>query len=166
MCGIAGIVRWDGRPVFEDDVRGMCSFMVHRGPDEEGVYLAPGVGLGMRRLSIIDLGGGQQPVSNEDRSVWVVFNGEIYNYRELQRQLTRAGHRLRTASDTETIVHLYEDFGPRCVEHLRGMFAFAIWDTRKRQLLLARDRMGIKPLYYAELDGGLAFASELKPILQ
>ena len=166
MCGIAGIVRWDGRPVFEDDVRGMCSFMVHRGPDEEGVYLAPGVGLGMRRLSIIDLGGGQQPVSNENRSVWVVFNGEIYNYRELQRQLTRAGHRLRTASDTETIVHLYEDFGPRCVEHLRGMFAFAVWDTRKRQLLLARDRMGIKPLYYAELDGGLAFASELKPILQ
>src|SRR5439155_1619572 len=144
----------------------MCQMLVHRGPDEEGVYLAPGVGLGMRRLSIIDLGGGQQPVSNENRSVWVVFNGEIYNYRELQHQLTRAGHRLRTASDTETIVHLYEDFGPRCVEHLRGMFAFAVWDTRKRQLLLARDRMGIKPLYYAELDGGLAFASELKPILQ
>jgi asparagine synthase (glutamine-hydrolysing) len=166
MCGIAGIVRWDGHPVLEDDIRGMCRMMIHRGPDEEGVYLAPGVALGMRRLSIIDLDSGQQPVSNEDGSVWVVFNGEIYNYRELRRQLMRRGHTLRTSSDTETIVHLYEDFGPRCVDHLRGMFSFAIWDTRQRQLLIARDRLGIKPLYYAELDGGIAFASELKPILQ
>ncbi len=140
--------------------------MVHRGPDEEGVFLAPGVGMGMRRLSIIDLEGGQQPVSNEDGSVWVVFNGEIYNYAELRGMLTRRGHVLRSESDTETIVHLYEDFGPRCVDHLRGMFAFAIWDGRRRELLLARDRLGIKPLYYAELDGGIAFASELKPILQ
>jgi asparagine synthase (glutamine-hydrolysing) len=166
VCGIAGIVRWDGEPVLEDDIRGMCRMMTHRGPDEEGVYLASGVALGMRRLSIIDLGTGQQPVSNEDGSVWVVFNGEIYNYRELRQQLMRRGHVLRSASDTETIVHLYEDFGPRCVDHLRGMFTFAIWDTRKRQLVIARDRLGIKPLYYAELDGGIAFASELKPILQ
>jgi asparagine synthase (glutamine-hydrolysing) len=166
MCGIAGLVRFDGQPVLETDVRSMCRVMVHRGPDEEGVFLGPGVGMGMRRLSIIDLSGGQQPVANEDGSIWVVFNGEIYNYPELREQLTRNGHVLRSESDTETIVHLYEDFGPRCVDHLRGMFAFAVWDTRRRELLLARDRLGIKPLYYAELDGGIAFASELKPILQ
>jgi asparagine synthase (glutamine-hydrolysing) len=166
MCGIAGLVRFDGQPVLETDVRSMCHVMIHRGPDEEGVFLGAGVGMGMRRLSIIDLSGGQQPVSNEDGSIWVVFNGEIYNYPELREQLTRNGHVLRSESDTETIVHLYEDFGPRCVDHLRGMFAFAIWDTRRRELLLARDRLGIKPLYYAELDGGIAFASELKPILQ
>jgi asparagine synthase (glutamine-hydrolysing) len=140
--------------------------MVHRGPDEEGVYLGAGVGLGMRRLSIIDLERGQQPISNEDGSIWVVFNGEIYNHKELRRQLTRNGHTFRTASDTETIVHLYEELGARAVERLRGMFAFALWDTRRRQLLLARDRLGIKPLYYADLDDGVVFASELKPILQ
>jgi asparagine synthase (glutamine-hydrolysing) len=166
VCGIAGIVRWDGRPVLEDEVRAMCQSMVHRGPDEEGVYLGAGVGLGMRRLSIIDLEGGQQPISNEDGSIWVVFNGEIYNHRELRRQLTHNGHTFRTASDTETIVHLYEDLGARAVERLRGMFAFALWDSRRRQLLLARDRLGIKPLYYADLDDGVVFASELKPILQ
>ena len=166
MCGIAGIVRWDGRPVLEDEVRAMCRAMVHRGPDEEGVYLGAGVGLGMRRLSIIDLEGGQQPISNEDGSIWVVFNGEIYNHRELRRQLTRDGHTFRTASDTETIVHLYEDLGARAVERLRGMFAFALWDSRRRRLLLVRDRLGIKPLYFAEVDDGIVFASELKPILQ
>ncbi|MBF8300103.1 MAG: Asparagine synthase, glutamine-hydrolyzing [Acidobacteria bacterium] len=144
----------------------MCGAMVHRGPDDEGIYLGDGVAIGMRRLSIIDLDNGHQPVSNEDGSVWIVFNGEIYNYRELRRELEGRGHTFRTASDTETIVHLYEDHGPRCVEHLRGMFAFAIWDTRTRQVLLARDRLGIKPLYYAERDGELLFASELKPILQ
>ena len=166
MCGIVGIVRWDGAPVLEHEVRGMCGAIVHRGPDEEGVYLGQGVGIGMRRLSIIDLEGGHQPISNEDRSVWIVFNGEIYNYRELRRDLERNGHTFRTDSDTETIVHLYEELGPRCVEKLRGMFAFAIWDERKRQMLLARDRLGIKPLYYATRDGELIFASELKPILQ
>ncbi len=166
MCGIAGIVRWDGRPVIEDEIRSMCGVMIHRGPDEEGVYLDGGVALGMRRLSIIDLETGQQPVSNEDRSVWVVFNGEIYNYRELRRQLERGGHVFRTSSDTEVIVHLYEDLGPRCVDALRGMFAFAVWDDRQRQLLLVRDRLGIKPLYYAEREGEIVFASELKPILQ
>jgi asparagine synthase (glutamine-hydrolysing) len=125
-------------------------------PDDEGLYLSGGVGLGMRRLSIIDLEGGHQPVANEDRSVWVVFNGEIYNYRALRRDLERRGHVFSTASDTETIVHLYEEHGVHCVDHLRGMFAIAIWDTRRRQMLLARDRLGIKPLYYAESDGELA----------
>jgi asparagine synthase (glutamine-hydrolysing) len=166
MCGIAGIVRMDGRPVLEGEIRSMCGAMAHRGPDEEGVYLGEGAGLGMRRLSIIDLENGQQPVSNEDGTVWVVFNGEIYNYRELRGLLTRRGHVFRTASDTETIVHLYEDFGPKAVGYLSGMFAFAVWDERRRQLLLARDRLGIKPLYYAEINGDLVFASELKPILQ
>ena len=166
MCGIAGIIRWDGRPVAEREIRDMCGAMVHRGPDDEGVYLADGVALGHRRLSIIDLDKGHQPVSNEDGSVWIVFNGEIYNYQELRRQLEQKGHTFRTDSDTETIVHLYEDLGPRCVDRLRGMFAFAIWDTRKRQVLLARDRLGIKPLFYAERDGELVFSSELKPILQ
>ena len=166
MCGIAGIVRFDGEPVLENEVRAMCSMLVHRGPDEEGVYLGSGVALGMRRLSIIDLDSSQQPICNEDRSVWVVFNGEIYNYQELRHLLIHRGHRLRTSGDTETIVHLYEEFGPGCVDHLRGMFSFAIWDTAQRQLLLARDRLGIKPLYYVELPHGLAFASELKPLLQ
>jgi asparagine synthase (glutamine-hydrolysing) len=165
VCGIAGIVRRDGAPVFDDEIRRMCGAMIHRGPDADGVYLGPGVGIGMRRLSIIDLDTGRQPISNEDGSVWIVFNGEIYNYRELRRDLERHGHVFRTASDTETIVHLYEDLGTQCVERLRGMFAFAIWDTRSRRLMLARDRLGIKPLYYAERDGELIFASELKPIL-
>ena len=165
MCGIVGIVRWDGAPVLEHEIRDMCGAMVHRGPDEEGVYLGSGVGIGMRRLSIIDLEGGHQPIANEDQSIWIVFNGEIYNYQELRRDLERNGHRFRTDSDTETIVHLYEELGAGCVERLRGMFAFAIWDERRRQMLLARDRLGIKPLYYAERDGELLFASELKPIL-
>ena len=166
MCGIAGIIRWDGAPVVESELRAMCRAMTHRGPDDEGVYVNGGVGLGMRRLSIIDLEGGQQPVTNEDRSVWVVFNGEIYNYRALRRDLERRGHVFTTDSDTETIVHLYEDHGPQCVDRLRGMFALAIWDAKRRQILLARDRRGIKPLYYAEQSGELLFASELKPLLQ
>lgn len=166
MCGIAGIIRWDGRQVREDEIRAMCGVIAHRGPDDEGVYVGDGVAIGMRRLSIIDLDNGFQPISNEDGTIWIVFNGEIYNYRELRRDLEKHGHVFRTASDTETIVHLYEDLGPRCVDRLRGMFAFAIWDTRKRQVLLARDRLGIKPLYYCERDGELLFSSELKPILQ
>ena len=166
MCGIAGIVRSDGRPIDTGELRDMCDVMVHRGPDDEGVHVGDGIGLAMRRLSIIDLHNGHQPVANEDESVWVVFNGEIYNYRQLRKELEGRGHRFRTSSDTETIVHLYEEFGTRAVEHLRGMFAFAVWDGRLRQLLLARDRLGIKPLYYAERDGEFVFASELKSILQ
>jgi asparagine synthase (glutamine-hydrolysing) len=166
VCGIAGILRAEGRPVLEQEIRAMCGVMVHRGPDEEGVYLADGIGLGMRRLSIIDLETGQQPVSNEDGSIWVVFNGEIYNYRELRAQLTGRGHVFGSASDTETIVHLYEEFGLSAVDHLRGMFALALWDERRRRLVLARDRMGIKPLYYAQIGADLVFASELKPFLQ
>jgi asparagine synthase (glutamine-hydrolysing) len=165
VCGIAGIINWDGRPVSDEDIRAMCGAMVHRGPDDEGVYRAGGVALGMRRLSIIDLAGGKQPVSNEDGTVTVVFNGEIYNHVELRQELEGRGHRFSTASDTETIVHLYEDLGPRCVDRLRGMFAFAVWDSRRQQVLLARDRLGIKPLYYVEHEGTLVFSSELKAIL-
>src|SRR2546428_1079894 len=166
MCGIAGIMSFNGRPVSSEERVAMCTAMFHRGPDKEGFYIGPGVGLGMRRLSIIDLQTGHQPVSNEDGTVWVVFNGEIYNFRDLRRKLEQRGHAFSTATDTEVIVHLYEEYGQHCVEHLRGMFAFALWDGRRRQLLLARDRLGIKPLYYAEVGGRLLFASELKAILQ
>lgn len=166
MCGIAGIVSLGGGPVLEQELRDMCAAIVHRGPDDEGFYFERGVGLGMRRLSIIDIGSGRQPISNEDGSIWVVFNGEIYNFQELRQQLRSRGHVFRTRSDTETIVHLYEEFGNSCVEHLRGMFAFAIWDERRRKLLIARDRLGIKPLFYCETGGRFIFASELKCILQ
>jgi len=166
MCGIAGIVSLEGKPVFERELRDMCSAIAHRGPDDEGYYFETGVGLGMRRLSIIDLASGRQPIRNEDGSVWVVFNGEIYNFRELRRELEGRGHVFATHTDTETIVHLYEEYGRHCVDHMRGMFAFALWDQRTRQLLLARDRVGIKPLYYAEIDGRILFASELKAVLQ
>src|SRR2546428_5436136 len=166
MCGIAGIMSFNGRPVSSEERVAMCTAMFHRGPDKEGFYIGPGVGLGMRRLSIIDLQTGHQPVSNEDGTVWVVFNGEIYNFRDLRRKLEQRGHAFSTATDTEVIVHLYEEYGQHCVEKLRGMFAFALWDDRSQTLLLARDRLGIKPLYYAEAGGRLLFASELKAILQ
>ncbi len=164
MCGIAGIVQWDTVPS-AGDVHAMCSTLVHRGPDDEGVFVGQHVAMGMRRLSIIDIAAGHQPLCNEDRSVWVVFNGEIYNYKELRADLERRGHRFATATDTETLVHLYEEYGPGLTDRLRGMFAFAIWDIRQQQMLLARDRLGIKPLFYAPLPGGLAFASELKALL-
>ena len=166
MCGIAGMVRWNGSPPSAREVEQMCDAIRHRGPDDQGVYADAHAAIGMRRLSIIDLANGRQPIGNEDGTIWVVFNGEIYNFEELRRPLERRGHRFRTTSDTEVIVHLYEEVGERVVEHLRGMFAIAIWDTRRRQLLLARDRLGIKPLYYARLRDGLAFASEIKSILQ
>ncbi len=166
MCGIAGIVSQDGRPVHGEEIASMCAAMVHRGPDDEGIDLSSGAGLGARRLSIIDLETGHQPVRNEDGTVRAVLNGEIYNFKELREELIRNGHRFATAGDTECIVHLYEEDGPRCVRRMRGMFAFALWDTRRRTLLLARDRLGIKPLYYAEAGGRLAFASELKVLLQ
>jgi asparagine synthase (glutamine-hydrolysing) len=165
MCGIAGIVHRDGsRPVSEFPVRAMCDAIRHRGPDDEGIWVEGRVGLGMRRLSIIDLAGGHQPIANEDGSKTIVFNGEIYNYIELRRALIAKGHKFATRSDTETIVHLYEERGPAAVESLRGMFAFALWDSSRQELLLARDRFGIKPLYYIEAAWGITFASELKSL--
>lgn len=167
MCGIAGIV--DTRPgagVDENTVHRMCEKIVHRGPDDEGIFVKNGTGLGMRRLSIIDLAGGHQPVFNEDRSAWIVFNGEIYNFPELRDELIAHGHQFRTHSDTEVIIHLYEEMGADCVQKLRGMFGFAIYDEREQRLLLARDRLGKKPLHYAVVDGRLLFASEMKSILE
>ncbi len=161
MCGIAGyLLRRD--PAHEDVVRAMCAQIRHRGPDDEGIRVDGRCGIGMRRLSIIDLSTGHQPVSNEDGTVWIVFNGEIYNYKELRAHLIERGHRFRTNSDTETIVHLYEEKGVEGLPLLRGMFAFAIHDSRNGKLVLARDRFGKKPLYYAALPEGLYFASELK----
>ncbi len=165
MCGIAGIVYRDReRPVAESLVRRMCGAITHRGPDDEGIYVQGAAGLGMRRLSIIDLSGSRQPIFNEDGSKVIVFNGEIYNYQELRADLVARGHRLRTSGDTETVLHLYEDRGPQCVTPLRGMFAFAIWDRSSETLLLARDRFGIKPLYVITAPWGIAFASELKAL--
>src|SRR6266581_3254286 len=165
MCGIVGLIHADRDcPVSPRLVREMCEAIRHRGPDDEGAYVDGPVGLGMRRLSIIDLAGGRQPIFNEDRSKVIVFNGEIYNYRDLRRELLRRGHTFTSQGDTETILHLYEEHGPRCVELLRGMFAFAIWDATTQTLLLARDRFGIKPLYLAEGPWGIAFASELKAL--
>lgn len=166
MCGIAGIFDISGEPVARAEVKAMCDVMVHRGPDDEGYYVKGPVALGMRRLGIIDLVGGHQPVANEDGSVLVVLNGEIYNFRELRRELEARGHVFSTQSDTEVIVHLYEEYGQDCVRHLRGMFGLALWDERRRRLLLARDRLGKKPLYFGQFGGRLLFASELKCILQ
>jgi asparagine synthase (glutamine-hydrolysing) len=169
MCGIAGIVYENPEARVEDAlVRRMCDAIRHRGPDDDGVFADRGAGLGMRRLSIIDVAGGQQPIFNEDRSCVIVYNGEIYNHREVRAELERRGHRYRTESDTETILHAYEEYGDACVEHLRGMFGIAIWDIKRRRLFLARDRFGKKPLYYT-IPGGshprLVFGSELKAIL-
>jgi asparagine synthase (glutamine-hydrolysing) len=166
MCGIAGIVNWDGSERIEDEaIHRMCQQIVHRGPDDEGIYVKGGVGLGMRRLSIIDLSGGHQPVFNEDRTIWVVFNGEIYNFSELRKGLKARGHQFYTRSDTEVIVHLYEEIGPEFVSRLRGMFAIALYDEGRQSLLLARDRIGKKPLYYAQHRGRFYFGSEIKCIL-
>ena len=149
-----------------DLIARMLGVIEHRGPDGEGYYTEPGIAMGMRRLSIIDLATGRQPISNEDGSIWIVFNGEIYNYRELRELLLARGHKLRTRTDTETIVHLYEDEGERCVERLRGMFAFAVWDRRERRLFMARDRVGKKPLHYTLVGRTLVFGSEIKSLLQ
>ena len=195
MCGIAGL-SWSNphRLPSLDEVRRMVDVLAHRGPDDSGLYhsqiglvdrgtgaetvsgprseaIVPaatqhGAILGHRRLSIIDLAGGRQPISNEDGSVWITLNGEIYNYRELRSELKSRGHRFATESDTEVIVHLYEEFGDDCVLQLRGMFAFAIWDQRQSRLLIARDRLGQKPLFYRHHAGRLDFASELKGLLQ
>jgi asparagine synthase (glutamine-hydrolysing) len=166
MCGIAGIVQFDPRARVEQTrVARMRDALHYRGPDGAGIFVENNVGLGHRRLAIVDLAGGHQPMANEDESIWVVFNGEIYNHAQLRSGLEARGHRYRSRSDTETILHLYEDMGERCVERLRGMFAFAIWDRGRQRLLLARDRLGIKPLYYACTDGELLFASEITAIL-
>jgi asparagine synthase (glutamine-hydrolysing) len=165
MCGIAGIVGREGETITAEQVRCMTDSIVHRGPDDEGIYTERNIGLGMRRLSIIDLSGGHQPIYNEDRSVTVVFNGEIYNFLELRKELENRGHQLRTHSDTEVIVHLYEEMGADCVTKLRGMFAIALYDAKRNVVLLARDRLGKKPLYYAEHNGRLFFGSEIKAML-
>jgi asparagine synthase (glutamine-hydrolysing) len=167
MCGIAGIGAADPRraPLEPQALRAMTAAIEHRGPDEDGHLLEPGVALGMRRLSVIDPAGSPQPVASEDGEVSAVFNGEIYNFRELREELRGRGHSFATQGDGETIVHLYEELGPRFVERLRGMFAIALWDRRRRRLVLARDRMGVKPLYVAETGAGLAFASEVKSLV-
>ncbi len=163
MCGIAGIWNFKSkRPVEEARLRHINDGIAHRGPDGEGYYLDGAIGLAHRRLSIIDLEGGRQPMTNEDGSIWIIFNGEIYNYPELRDHLLKKGHKFANHCDTEAIVHLYEEMGERCCEMLRGMFAFAIWDSRKNTLLLARDRMGIKPLFFGIGSDGIAFGSELK----
>jgi len=166
MCGICGFCFFDKKPVDLNILKKMTETLQHRGPDDEGYYAAAGVALGHRRLSIIDLDTGKQPIHNEDETIYVVFNGEIYNFPELKRELEKKGHRFYTETDTEVLVHLYEEKEERCVEYLAGMFAFGIWDEKRRKLLLARDRIGIKPLFYAYNSTGLAFASEPKALLQ
>src|SRR5438445_4555232 len=166
MCGICGIVySGEERRVQRDALAQMNAQIAHRGPNDDGFFVEGNVGLAMRRLSIIDIRTGQQPISNQDDSLWIVYNGEIYNHRELRSKLEARGHRYRTKSDTETIVHLYEEYGRDCVQHLRGMFAFAIWDRRSRRLIIARDRLGIKPLYYFYDGKKFVFGSEIKAIL-
>jgi asparagine synthase (glutamine-hydrolysing) len=167
MCGINGLFHFDrSHAVSEDQVHAMRRVIQHRGPDDFGIHLDGHVGLGFNRLSIIDLSGGHQPMCNEDGTVWIVFNGEIYNFEELRQEMLSRGHRFQTRSDTETLVHLWEEYGERSVERLRGMFAYAIWDSRQRVLFMARDRLGIKPLYYFEDRERFAFASEMKCLLE
>jgi asparagine synthase (glutamine-hydrolysing) len=166
MCGICGKLNFDpAASVSPALIKSMADTIAHRGPDDDGYFVSGPVGLGFRRLSIIDLSGGHQPLSNEDGSIHIIFNGEIYNYQELRQYLLGRGHIFRTQTDTETIVHLYEELGEACVEKLRGMFGFAIWDERNKSLFLARDRVGIKPLYYSQSNNSVVFASEIKAIL-
>lgn len=167
MCGIVAIFNLDGaRADGSDLLLRMCNSIRHRGPDDEGQYYYRNMGIGVRRLSIIDVQSGHQPIANEDETIWVCLNGEIYNYLELREALAKKGHTFRTGSDTECIVHLYEEYGEQCVNHLRGMFAFAVIDTRENRLFLARDRLGIKPLFYCVTKEKILFASEMKAILQ
>src|SRR3989449_3753870 len=167
MCGISGIFHFDPRArVDGSPLHRLTATIAHRGPDDDGFYVNGPVGLGNRRLSIIGLGDGRQPIANEDGSVWTVYNGEIYNYPELRAALEQKGHRFRTSTDTEVIVHAYEEDGPDFVKRLNGMFAIALWDDRRRRLLLYRDRLGEKPLYYTVARGRLVFASELKALLE
>jgi asparagine synthase (glutamine-hydrolysing) len=165
MCGIVGIVENTDSQVDQALVSRMCDAISHRGPDDDGFYFSEGVGLGMRRLSIIDVKGGQQPIHNQDRTAWIVFNGEIYNYLEVRHKLEQLGHTFYTNSDTEAVVHAYDQYGADCPKHLRGMFAFAIWDERTRELFVARDRVGKKPLLYAKVNDKLVFGSEFSALL-
>ena len=166
MCGIAGILNVDPSAApAEGTLRGMLGALRHRGPDQFGIYLDDHVGLGSARLSIVDLGGGQQPIANEDGSLWIVFNGEIFNYLELRPELEARGHRFATHTDTEVILHLFEEFGPACLSRLNGQFVFAIWDRRRRALFMARDRLGVRPLFYTRAGGVLIFGSEIKALL-
>src|SRR5580704_16366033 len=166
MCGLTGIFEYERHTeIAQDLIHRMNETIVHRGPDDEGIFVGPGIGLGFRRLSIIDLSGGHQPISNEDGSIWVMLNGEIYNYPELRKEMLEKGHTLATRSDTETIVHLYEEYGGDCFARLRGMFAVIIWDSNQRKLLMARDRLGKKPLFYSADAKRVLFGSELKCLL-
>lgn len=166
MCGLCGVLNFDGQaPVDQEGLAAMTATLHKRGPDDLGFYCSGPVGLGHRRLSIIDLTTGHQPLSNEDGTIWIVYNGELYNYQEIRADLAKAGHRFATQSDTEVIVHAYEEYGEACLKGMNGMFAFAIWDSRRGRLLLARDRLGIKPLYYARLPHCFLFGSELKALL-
>ncbi|WP_040952913.1 asparagine synthase (glutamine-hydrolyzing) [Gorillibacterium massiliense] len=166
MCGIAGLMRFDGQEPSRESLKRMTDVIAHRGPDDSGFLTEGGIGLGFRRLSIIDLREGHQPLCNEDESVWIIFNGEIYNYKELRATLEARGHVFRTHSDTETIVHLYEEYGEECVKMLRGMFGFVIWDRNKRMLFGARDHFGIKPFYYHYSSEQFVFGSEIKSLLE
>src|SRR5271169_3345201 len=167
MCGICGVFLKDRRQGVDPDVVArMNQQIAHRGPDDDGFFVEENVALAMRRLSIVDVQTGHQPLANETGDVWIVFNGEIYNHQQLRAELEAKGHHYHSRSDTETIVHLYEEYGRDCVRHLRGMFAFAIWDRRRRLLFCARDRMGIKPFYYRWDGGAFVFGSEIKTILQ
>src|ERR1700690_2510008 len=166
MCGIAGIFEFGpNRRASAGALREMCRVITHRGPDDEGFYTDGAIAIGMRRLSIVDVKGGHQPLTNEDGTLWIVFNGEIYNHLALREQLIARGHRYTTHSDTETVIHLYEEYGAHCVQHLRGMFAFAIWNRNTKTLFIARDRLGIKPLYYKLTPERLLFGSEIKVLL-
>jgi asparagine synthase (glutamine-hydrolysing) len=165
VCGIVGMVRSDGLNVDEALLVRMCAAVRHRGPDDDGFYVNGPVGLGMRRLSIIDIKSGRQPIHNQDRTAWIVFNGEIYNYLELREKLEKLGHSFYTNSDTEAIIHAYDRYGADCPKHLRGMFAFAVWDERTQELFLARDRVGKKPLLYAQVNGDFLFGSEFSALL-
>src|SRR5580692_205366 len=166
MCGICGQYNYlNPEPVRRRDIEAMTNAIVHRGPDDEGYYFAGPLGFGFRRLSIIDLAGGHQPMSDAEESVWVIFNGEIYNFKELRAELEKFGHKFRTSSDTEVIIHGYKQWGNDVFNHLNGMFGVAIWDVRKKRLVVARDPMGIKLIYYRLANGILNFGSEIRPVL-
>src|SRR5439155_10265322 len=167
MCGIAGKFNFNlDRPIDRECLTSMTSVIAHRGPDSEGFYTGPGIALGFRRLSIIDLSTGDQPIANEDGTICVIFNGEIYNFADVRSDLMACGHRFRTNTDTEVIVHAYEQWGDAAVDRFRGMFAFALWDEPNRRLLLVRDRLGVKPLYYCATRHGVTFGSEIKSLLE